>query len=97
MQLVVDILCLCAAALPGILQLWQKVCSSVNSEGTYRGGSFSGLLRVLALQALVEHYSAAGAPQAVEQAVLHMDIASLDIHQASSHMFVTPDTWNASI
>ena len=40
----------------------------------------------------MEHYSAAGAPQAVEQAVLHMDIASLDIHQASDHMLVTPDT-----
>ena len=40
----------------------------------------------------MEHYSAAGAPQAVEQAVLHMDIASLDIHQASTHMLSTPDT-----
>ncbi len=44
-----------------------------------------------ALQALVEHYSAAGAPQAVEQAVLHMDIASLDINQASFHILGTPD------
>lgn len=39
----------------------------------------------------MEHYSAAGAPQVVEQAVLHMDIASLDIHQASFHILGTPD------
>ena len=35
------------------------------------------------LQALVEHCSASGMPEAVERCVLHLDIASLDIHQVS--------------
>ncbi|KAL0048183.1 hypothetical protein WJX82_009442 [Trebouxia sp. C0006] len=33
------------------------------------------------MQALVEHFSGAGQPEAVERAVLHMDIASLDLNQ----------------
>ena len=33
------------------------------------------------LQALVEHYSGAGQPEVVERAVLHMDVASLDLNQ----------------
>ncbi len=39
-------------------------------------------------QALVEHFSGAGQPEAVERAVLHMDIASLDLNQvtAPSHV-----------
>lgn len=37
----------------------------------------------LVLQALVEHFSANGQPEAVERAVLHMDIASLDLNQVS--------------
>lgn len=32
-------------------------------------------------QALVEHYSGAGQPEVVERAVLHMDVASLDLNQ----------------
>lgn len=39
---------------------------------------------MFAQQALVEHYSAAGQPEVVEQAVLHMDVASLDLNQVSS-------------
>jgi len=33
------------------------------------------------MQALVEHYSAKGWLQRVEQCVLHMDISSLDFNQ----------------
>ncbi|KAL0030409.1 hypothetical protein WJX79_001821 [Trebouxia sp. C0005] len=33
------------------------------------------------MQALVEHFSGHGQPEAVERAVLHMDIASLDLNQ----------------
>lgn len=32
-------------------------------------------------QALVEQFSAAGKPEAVERCVLHMDVASLDFSQ----------------
>ena len=32
-------------------------------------------------QALVEHYSGTGQPEVVERAVLHMDVASLDLNQ----------------
>ena len=39
--------------------------------------------RAHALQALVEHFSQKGQPDAVERAVLHMDIASLDLNQVS--------------
>ena len=35
------------------------------------------------VQALVEHFSQKGQPEAVEKAVLHMDIASLDLNQVS--------------
>ncbi len=44
---------------------------------------------LLVVQALVEHFSGAGQPEAVERAVLHMDIASLDLNQvtASSHVY----------
>ena len=34
-------------------------------------------------QALVEHFSQKGQPEAVEKAVLHMDITSLDLNQVS--------------
>ena len=44
----------------------------------------------LVLQALVEHFSANGQLEAVEKAVLHMDIASLDLNQVSDH-----DTYDA--
>ena len=74
------------------LQLWQEESSPVDSKGSLHRQSLEVRPPSPALQALVEHYSAAGAPQAVEQAVLHMDIASLDIHQASRHMSSTPDT-----
>lgn len=42
------------------------------------------------VQALVEHFSGHGQPEAVERAVLHMDIASLDLNQvtASLHMCI---------
>lgn len=33
------------------------------------------------MQALVEHFAAAGAPQRVERVVLHLSIASLDLDQ----------------
>ena len=36
-------------------------------------------------QALVEHYSGAGQPEVVERAVLHMDVASLDLNQVHSN------------
>ena len=39
------------------------------------------------VQALVEHFSANGHPEAVERAVLHMDIASLDLNQVRSLLF----------
>ena len=39
----------------------------------------------LVLQALVEHFSANGQLEAVEKAVLHMDIASLDLNQVSDY------------
>ena len=35
------------------------------------------------MQALVEHFSQKGQPEAVEKAVLHMDIASLDLNQVN--------------
>ena len=43
----------------------------------------------LVAQALVEHFSGHGQPEAVERAVLHMDIASLDLNQvtATSHVY----------
>lgn len=39
------------------------------------------------VQALVEHFSQKGQPEAVEKAVLHMDIASLDLNQVSQASF----------
>lgn len=39
------------------------------------------------LQALVEHYSGAGQPDVVERAVLHMDVASLDLNQVPHTCF----------
>ena len=54
-------------------------------EGQYRTLLVAQIIPVnVLLQALVEHFIAAGQPQAVERAVLHMDIASLDLNQVSS-------------
>ena len=39
--------------------------------------------RSVLVQALVEHFSQKGQPDAVEKAVLHMDIASLDLNQVT--------------
>ena len=68
------------ACTDGLKPLWQQLCfrschlaSNLNTHHE----------NMLALQALVEHYSAAGHPEVVERAVLHMDVASLDLNQVS--------------
>lgn len=46
----------------------------------------------MVVQALVEHFSQKGQPDAVEKAVLHMDIASLDLNQVSQPHTAPPVT-----
>ena len=43
---------------------------------------------MLSAQALVEQFSAAGQPEAVERCVLHMDVASLDFSQVCPNTLV---------
>ena len=45
----------------------------------------------------MEHFSANGQPEAVERAVLHMDIASLDLNQVAFVLHATPQHTSKAI
>ena len=48
----------------------------------------------MVLQALVEHFSQKGQPDTVEKAVLHMDIASLDLNQVRQPQAAPPPNFS---
>ena len=72
---------------------WRNICLDLFRQSDYMHSTLKWCtpwcIMLFVTQALVEHFSGAGQPEAVERAVLHMDIASLDLNQvtASAHVY----------